>query len=209
MIEFFHSESANRTQVLAYPENSIYRNNKTFYPAHIPHLSVNQTNQLLYLALPLEHKVYVFDPNNNFELRETINLKLEGFKTPEGLPFEDQHKNRQYSYSPTSKRTYVLGITNSTILEIHVEGITMIVVHKTGTSHSNFPDTKTASAAAKRQNKYFTSFVKNGEVVLRVEERFKQLVHLDENRFITPHMSSEDEELDYNKFYIYELKKTN
>ena len=51
--------------------------------------------------------------------------------------------------------------------------------------------------------------MKNGEVVLSLEQRFKQMVRLDENRFITPYLSSEDEELDYNKFYIYELQKIN
>jgi len=207
MIEIFNGASSEPEQFLAYPENSLYRNNKTFYRSHRPRLSVNKTNQLLYLALPLEPKIYVFNPNNNFQLTKTIDLALDGFKSPDGIPFEDQHKNSRQGFGPANERLYVLSTTNSSILEINTYGETMIVVHKTGTKNSNYRDTQTANEAYKKQNKYFTSFIKNGKTVLSLEQRFNQMVRLDEHRFITPYISGEDEELDYNKFYIYELRE--
>lgn len=209
MIEVFNGTSIKPNPFLAYPDNSVYQQKKVYYDFHRPHLSVNKTNQLLYLALPLEQKLYVYDLKKGLKLQEITTLKLEGFNSPEGISFNDQHKNPRKGFGPSNTRNTILNVTNSAIMDISSEGSTTILVHKTGTKRSDFTDVNKAYEAAKRQNKYFTSFMKNGEVVLSLEQRFKQMVRLDENRFITPYLSSEDEELDYNKFYIYELQKIN
>jgi hypothetical protein len=51
-----------------------------------------------------------------------------------------------------------------------------------------------------------TVFFKQGEKILEVEERFTKIVQISSTKFLA-HYINEEEELDYNKFYIYELKK--
>lgn len=208
MVELINSKGDETKKVLDYPTNTVYRNEKTYFHNHTPHLSVNRSKQLLYLALPLEPKLYVYDLKSDFKPVESIDIGYDSFKEPEGIPYEDQHKNRRKGFGPTNERSYTLGITNSSIISLNSEGNVTIIVHQTGTKSSNFPNAIAARKVAKRQSKTITSFVKNGKIVLNIERRFQQLVRIDETKFISPYVN-EDEELDYNKYYIYELQKTN
>lgn len=209
MVELINSKGDETQKVLDYPTSTVYRNEKTYFNNHTPYLSINRSKQLLYLALPLEPKLYVYNLKSEFKLVESIDIGYDSFKEPEGIPYEDQHKNGRKGFGPTNERSYTLGTTNSSILSLSSEGNVTIVVHQTGTKSSNFPNPLAAREVAKRQSKAITSFVKNGKIVLNIEKRFRQLVRIDETKFITPYVSDEDEELDYNKFYIYELQKTN
>ncbi|MFY0591664.1 hypothetical protein [Roseivirga sp.] len=207
MIEAFNGESEKAERHLDYPKNTVYQDEETYYDSHLPRLSINKSNGLFYVALPLEKTIYTYNPKKEFNLVNEFPIKLERFKEPEGIPFGDQLKNPGQYTGRTNRRNTILRMTNSAILDIHAEGNTIIIEHQTGLKKSNYNTARQANPDYVRLNKYITTFVKDEKVVLTVEKRFKQLVRLDENRFITPYVTGEDEELDYNKFYIYELRK--
>ena len=65
MLEIIDAESGKSQSILNYPDNTIYRTDNRYYQSHnaIPAFN-NATGQLL-LALPLEQKLYVYEPGMN------------------------------------------------------------------------------------------------------------------------------------------------
>tara|TARA_A100000171_G_scaffold40771_1_gene41339 strand:+ start:13616 stop:14800 length:1185 start_codon:yes stop_codon:yes gene_type:complete len=205
LIELVSGSNLEIEGLLEFPENSVYKSQTTYYSSNEARLSAD--GDKLYLALPLEPKLYVYDMRNDFSLLETINLDLPRFRKPQGIPFEDQHKNGLSGFGKSNQLNVVYEITNSLIYSISAKGDLVIVDYKTGLEEeTNASTMQEAWAKTKTGSMELTVFFKQGEKILEVEERFTKIVQISSTKFLA-HYINEEEELDYNKFYIYELKK--
>lgn len=205
LIELASGSSLEIEGLLKFPENSVYKSQTTYYSSNEALLSADGNK--LYLALPLEPKLYVYDMENDFLLLESIDLDLPRFRKPQGIPFEDQHKNGKSGFGKSNRLNVVYEITNSLIRNISVKGDIVIVDYKTGLrKKTNASTMQEAWAKTKTGSKLLTVFFKRGEKILEVEERFTKIVRISETKFLA-HYVNREEELDYNKFYVYELKK--
>uniref|UniRef100_UPI0030D73A18 hypothetical protein n=1 Tax=uncultured Roseivirga sp. TaxID=543088 RepID=UPI0030D73A18 len=130
LIELVSGSNLEIEGLLEFPENSVYKSQTTYYSSNEARLSAD--GDKLYLALPLEPKLYVYDMRNDFSLLETINLDLPRFRKPQGIPFEDQHKNGLSGFGKSNQLNVVYEITNSLIYSISAKGDLVIVDYKTG-----------------------------------------------------------------------------
>lgn len=207
MIKLVSSTEESTQPLLAYPENSIYVSNETYYSQHQPLLSFNATENKLYLALPLESKLFVHNLDDSLSLHKTINLDFADFTAPQGIPFEDQFKNSLKGFGPANELNYVYMMSNSAILDMSSLGSVTIVKHKTGIKNKGITSYQEALNVARKSSRTINSFIIDGKVVYETEENFRYPVRMDEMRFVAPYLNDEVE-VDYNKFYIYELQKT-
>lgn len=208
MIELIPLNEEEPMQLFNYPEESIYRSESIYFDAHKARVSYNSTNETFDVVLPLEPRLYIFDSKTN-NLLQTYQLDLNSFKKPQGIPFEDQHKNGRSGFGPSNQLNTVYNLTNSMVYNISSEGNVTILEYTTGTKgETNLTDIKSASALNQKEAQRFTAFFKDGKKIAEVEKRFTKLVRLDEYRFLV-HDVNQEEELDYSKFYIYELKEIN
>lgn len=199
-----HATKAKVKAVLNYPTSSIYQSQDTYYIDHSPLLSFNRQEGLLYMAMPLEQKLYVYDMKQE-ALVQTIDIKLNSFKDPQGIPFADQGKEPKINGANELSRVYQA--TNSAIKRINSAGVITIIEHKTGTRQkTGLTNYKVARQRAKEENKNYTSFIKEGKTIYETEQVFKRLVRLSENRFMIENIDKEVER-DYNQYDIYELQK--
>ena len=84
-----------------------------------------------------------------------------------------------------------------------------MITHDSGIEGKEHVKTyKEISEIAKRENKVYTTFYLSNDKILEVETRFLKPVRISETTFLA-HVINENEEVDYSKFYIYELKKVN
>ncbi len=82
-----------------------------------------------------------------------------------------------------------------------------MVTYDTGVEGNEHVSTfKEISSIAKTESKVMTAFFLGDKKVLEMEKWFLKSVRISETKFLA-HYVNEEEELDYNKFYIYELKK--
>jgi hypothetical protein len=205
LIELASQSKLDIEGLLEFPENSVYKSQTTYYGSNEALLSAD--GDKLYLALPLEPKLYVYDMKNDFLLLETVELDLPRFRKPQGIPYEDQHKNGQKGFGRSNQLNVVYEITNSLIRDISVKGEITIVDYKTGLEDdTNVSTMQEAWAQTKTGSKELTVFFKQAKKILEVEERFTKIVRISETKFLA-HYVNREEELDYNKFYIYELKE--
>ncbi|KOF02924.1 hypothetical protein OB69_08760 [Roseivirga seohaensis subsp. aquiponti] len=208
MLEAFNSKSQEPTELLPYPENSIYRTSELYFDGHEPKISYNKQKEELILVLPLEPKMYKYElKNNRFEFVSTSNLDLKNFRTPQGIPYEDQHKNPLKNFGRSNELNYVYRELNSSVLDVSSYGEITMIRHKTGakepTSLTNYME---ASKYADSESEALYSFFVQDKKVLEINDDLGRYVRLSETQFLVPYVN-EEEELDYNKFYIYELKK--
>lgn len=208
LIEVISGSENNNENMLGFPEGSVYQSPSTFFYNCNARVSYNSSYRQLYLSLPLDPKIYVYDVND-FSLLKILDLGLTKFKVPQGIPFEDQFKNGRVGFGPSNQLNTVYGYTNSSIFSISTHGEITIVVYSTGTEgETNITDIRTAAELAERERKVLTAFYKGNKKVFEIEERFTKPVRISETKFLA-HYVNEEEELDYNKFYIFELKKLN
>lgn len=208
MIELIPLNEEEPIQLFNYPEESIYRSESIYFDAHKARVSYNSTNETFDVVLPLEPRLYIFDSKTN-NLLQTYQLDLNSFKKPQGIPFEDQHKNGRSGFGPSNQLNTVYNLTNSMVYNISSEGNITILEYTTGTKgETNLTDIKSASALNQKEAQRFTAFFKSGKKIAEVEKRFTKLVRLDEYRFLV-HDVNQEEELDYSQFFIYELKEIN
>lgn len=207
MIKLVSSNEESTQPILAYPENSIYVSNETYYSQHQPLLSFNAAENKLYLALPLESKLFVHNLDDSLSLHKTINLDFADFTAPQGIPFEDQFKNSLRGFGPANELNYVYMMSNSAILDMSSVGNVTMVKHKTGIKNKGITSYAEASNLAIKSSKTITSFIIDSKIVYDTEESIRYPVRIDEMQFIAPYLNDEVE-VDYNKFYIYELQKT-
>ena len=208
MLEAFNSKSQEPTELLPYPENSIYRTSELYFDGHEPKISYNKQKEELILVLPLEPKIYKYElKNNRFEFVSTSNLDLKNFRTPQGIPYEDQHKNPLKNFGRSNELNYVYRVLNSSVLDVNSYGEITMIKYKTGaaepTSITRFEE---ALKYAKSESETLYSFFVQDKKVLEINDDLGRYVRLSETQFLVPYVN-EEEELDYNKFYIYELKK--
>ncbi|KYG83470.1 SdiA-regulated/phytase-like domain-containing protein [Roseivirga echinicomitans] len=208
MLEAFNSKSQEPTELLPYPENSIYRTNELYLDNHEPKISYNQQKEELMLVLPLEPKLYKYKLiNNGFELESTLDLDLRNFRTPQGIAYEDQHENPLKGFGRSNQLNYIYGMLNSSILDVNSYGEITMIGYKTGaaepTSITDYGEA-TKYAMANSETRY--SFFVKDKMVLETDIDLLRYVRLNESQLLVPYVN-EEEELDYNKFYIYELKK--
>ncbi|WP_422355421.1 hypothetical protein [Roseivirga pacifica] len=207
MIEVISSPSQESKTLLEYPKQSVYQSQSTFYNSHKATISYNSEKDRLYLALPLEPKIYVYD-TDDFSLLNTYTLDLTSFRTPQGIPFEDQHKNSK-GVSPLNQLSKVYGYANSMIFRLSSEGDITIVEYKTGfKKETNAKTLEEASAIFERENRQMTAFYKGDKKIADLEKRYNKIVRMTEYSFLAHEINTE-EELDYSKFYIYELREVN
>ncbi|NVK83301.1 MAG: hypothetical protein HWE21_03215 [Cytophagia bacterium] len=208
LIEIISKSNDEASYKIEYPKSSIYQSQTTFYNSHKAIISYNKSKNRLYLALPLEPVVYEYDVET-FNRIESIPLNLVRFKEPQGIPFEDQHKNGRRGFGPTNQLNAVYAYTNSTIHKISSEGEVTIIEYQTGTEgNTGIKDIQEASQRAKKESETFTVFYKGMDKVAEVKKAYTRFVRIDEYHFLSHEINTE-EELDYSKFYIYELKKVN
>lgn len=206
MITLVALNEGNAQPLLSYPENSIYASNETFYSQHQPLLSFNAAENKLYLALPLESKLFIHNLDDSLSLDKTIDLDLTDFTTAQGIPYEDQFKNSLRGFGPANELNYVYMMSNSAILDMSSLGSVTMVTHKTGVKNKGITSYAEASNLATKSSKMITSFIIDGRVVYETKENFRYPVRIDEMRFTAPYLNDEVE-VDYNKFYIYELQQ--
>tara|TARA_R110000796_G_scaffold96719_1_gene202883 strand:- start:283443 stop:284621 length:1179 start_codon:yes stop_codon:yes gene_type:complete len=203
LTEYISSQTQESETIISYPEGSIYLSNTIFYPSPNAKISYNTSASRLYITFPLIPKLFVYDVDKNFDLEKTLGLDLKGFKEPRGISFEDQNKRGPDNYRLSSVYDYL----NSSIYEISSEGDITIVTYDTGIEGNEHVNTfKEISSIAKSESKVMTAFFLVDKKVLEMEERFLKSVRISETKFLA-HYINKEEELDYNKFYIYELKK--
>ncbi len=208
LIEAISVSDGNTSNELKYPKESIYQSQSIFYDSHRAKVDYNSTKDRLYLSLPLEPKIYVIN-THDFSINEVMNIDLKGFKQPQGIPFEDQHKNGRTGFGRSNQLNTIYNYTNSAIHRISSEGDITMVEYQTGTKgKTSLKDINQATELAKKESKTLTAFFKGKDKIAEVEERFLRFVRLDEYRFLMHEVNTE-EELDYSLFYIYELRKTN
>lgn len=208
MLEAFNSKSQEPTELLPYPENSIYRTSELYFDGHEPKISYNKQKEELILVLPLEPKMYKYElKNNRFEFVSTSNLDLKNFRTPQGIPYEDQHENPLKGFGRSNELNYVYRVLNSSVLDVNSYGEITMIKYKTGaaepTSITDYGEA-TKYAMANSETRY--SFFVKDKMMLETDIDLGRYVRLNENQLLVPYVN-EEEELDYNKFYIYELKK--
>ncbi|KYG81364.1 hypothetical protein EV198_1536 [Roseivirga ehrenbergii] len=208
MLEAFNSKSQEPTELLPYPENSIYRTSELYFDGHEPKISYNKQKEELILMLPLEPKMYKYElKNNRFEFVSTSNLDLKNFRTPQGIPYEDQHKNPLKNFGRSNELNYVYRVLNSSILDVNSYGEITMIRYKTGAKEpTNIIRFEEALKYAKSESETLYSFFVKDKMVLETDIDLGRYVRLSETQFLVPYVN-EEEELDYNKFYIYELKK--
>lgn len=200
-----HISANDQELVIPYPKNSVYLSNDAFYPSTNAKICFNRSKSRMYLSLPLVPKLYVFNVEQDFSLERTIDLNLKSWKKPRGISFEDQLKKGPDRYPLSQIYSYL----NSTIYEISCEGDISMITHDSGIEGKEHVNTyKEISEIAKRENKVYTTFYLRNDKILEVETRFLKPVRISETTFLAHHIN-ENEEVDYSKFYIYELKKVN
>lgn len=203
LTEYISSQTQESESVISYPEGTVYLSNTTFYPSPNAKISYNASASRLYVTLPLTPKLFVYDVDKNFELEKTLELDLKDFKEPRGIAFDDQSKRGPDNYRLSSVYDYL----NSSIYEISSEGDITMVTYDTGVEGNEHVSTfKEISSIAKTESKVMTAFFLGDKKVLEMEKWFIKSVRISETKFLA-HYVNEEEELDYNKFYIYELKK--
>ena len=206
LIEVTTLNSEESKKQIKYPEGSIYLSNSTYYDRHKAILSYNTKEEAVYLALSLEPKIYVYS-TENFSLLSTINLELKDFRTPQGIPFEAQHKNGRSGFGPTNQLNTVYNYVNSGINSLSSEGEITIISYRTGTKRkTSAKSIKEAREEFDKENQFYTAFYKNGRKVLEIPRSYNRIIRISETRFLT-HDISVEEELDYSNFHIYELQK--
>ncbi|MGB3152468.1 MAG: hypothetical protein WBB27_17570 [Maribacter sp.] len=208
MLEAFTAKSTEPTELLAYPDNSIYKTSDLYYSSHEPRISYNKSQTVLMLALPLEPKLYKYKlTDNGFKLEDSLNLDLRKFRAPQGIPYEAQHENSLKGFGRSNELNYVYSNLNSSILDVSSYGQITMVKYKTGaTEPTSITQYQEALKFARLESKTWHSFFIQDKKVLESAIDLGLYVRLNETQFLSPYVN-EDEELDYNKFYIYELKK--
>ncbi|WP_268122885.1 hypothetical protein [Roseivirga pacifica] len=208
MIEVISYPSQESKTLLEYPRQSVYQSQSTYYSNHKAILSHNPANDRLYIALPLEPKIYEYD-TDDFNLLNTYTLDLTSFRAPQGIPFEDQHKNGRRGFGPTNRLNSVYSYANSMIFSLSSKGDITIVEYKTGFKEATNTSTiEEASQISKMENRPFTAFFKGDKKIAELEKRFTKMVRMTDYSFLAHEINTE-EELDYSKFYIYELREVN
>jgi len=208
MIELLEINEEAPLALIPYPEKSIYGSDKTYYWSHQPKFAVNEAENKLYLTLPLERKLYLYNLDDSFSLDKVIDLDLTGFTAPQGIPFNDQLKNSLKGFGPENELNYVYMMTNSSIQDISTHGKLTMLKHRTGVENKSITSYEEATGLARKDSRTINSFIIDGQVVYETEENFRYPIRIDEMRFMSPDLN-EAEERDYNKFYIYELRTTN
>lgn len=204
-----YQEGEEEKGLLNYPESSIYQNTNTFYSNHAAKLAYNELNDRLYVALPFEKVIYEYELSPDINLIQSDTLELTSFKEPQGIPFEDQHKNPLEGFGASNKLNYVYAMTNSSIQKIQSEDETLLVTYKTGTEgEANFADHGEALPVVRRQSKTYTAFFRDGKKVFETDDDLSRNVLVNGSQLVVPYVD-EEVEMDYNLYYIYELKKVN
>jgi hypothetical protein len=208
MIGLYEKGKEGISEHLSYPENAIYRNSDQYYSSHQPLVSYNAENDILAVVMPLQNRVFEYTTNDTtFSLVNTYDLELQSFRSPQGIPYEDQHKNGLKGFGLQNELNYVYNMANSQILNIDYTGGVLMIAYKTGANSATQLSSYTeALALAKKESKTITAFFIKGERVFETEESFDRSVRISESQFIAPFIN-EEVESDYSKCYIYELKK--
>ena len=171
MIEVISSLTQESKTLLEYPKQSLYQSQSTFYNPHKAIISYNSEKDRLYIALPFEPKIYEYD-TDDFSLLNTYTLDLTSFRAPQGIPFEDQHKNSK-GVSPLNQLSRVYSYANSQIFRISSQGRITIVEYKTGfKKETNAKTLEEASAIFERENRQMTAFFKGDNKIADLENRY-------------------------------------
>ena len=100
-------------------------------------------------------------------------------------------------------------MTNSSIQKIQSEDETLLVTYKTGTEGpANFADHSEAMPVVRRQSKTYTAFFRDGKKLFETDDDLSRNVLMNGSQLVVPYVD-EEIEMDYNLYYIYELKKVN
>ncbi len=207
MIKLASPSDKSTQALLNYPRTSIYVSNEAYFSQHTPMLSFNEKQNRLYVALPLESKLFVHNLDDSLSLDKTIDLDLVGFSDPKGIPYEDQFKNPLKGFGRANELNYVYMMSNSSIFDMSSFGNMTMIKYKTGIKNKGITSYQESLSLARQTSRTINSFIIDGKVVYETEESFRYPVRMDEMRFITPYLN-EEVEVNYNKFYIYELQKT-
>lgn len=195
--------------VLYYPENSLYQNTNIFYSNHKAKLAYNWSDNRLYVSLPYEKVIYAYELFPEIRLVESDSLELTHFKEPQGIPFEDQHKNPLKGFGASNKLNYVYAMTNSSILGIQSKEKTLLVTYKTGTEGpANFANHNEAMPVLQKENKTYTAFFRDGKKVFETSDKLLRNILMNGSQLVVPYIDQEVE-IDYNLYYIYELREVN
>ncbi len=190
---------------IRFEKESIYKQG-LIYPAFKPLIELSAKNTIL-LAYPNEERLYEYIlRNNQLELKNRLDFKLNEFKSPRGLKEEEINQ----SDGPSSNFSKNAGL-NSGIRKIYVtENDEVFILYSTG-----IPDiyaTEEVLGPYYKESKLLGGFIKDGKLISSGIEIPKngfeymneyQIIYWGDNQWAF--IQDNEKERDYYRLYIYTL----
>jgi hypothetical protein len=104
--------TGERVRKIQIPENDIYRNRKFFYPDRIiPIFDISESTRELRVKFPIGDKLYIYSLSGELPLINTVDLELEHFREPTGIPFDRPEDFTGFSVNGYFRSIFSVGDT--------------------------------------------------------------------------------------------------